>query len=125
MERVLGPGGFFFKARDPAALCRWYATHLGVKFEEYGAANFALEPQPGRNACIVFSPFAADTQYFAPGTGSFMVNFRVESLDRMLAQLRAGGVWVDPKVEDYEYGRFGWCLDPEGNKIELWEPAPA
>lgn len=123
MERVRGIGGIFFKARDPKALARWYAEHLGVPVEDWGGARFVWRDHDARgDASTVWSPFAADTGYFAPSTAPFMINFRVDDLDAMLAQLRAAGAQVDPKVEDSEYGRFGWAFDPDGNKIELWQP---
>jgi predicted enzyme related to lactoylglutathione lyase len=121
MERVTGIGGIFFKARDPAALGAWYERHLGVTITWPTGTVFAWEA-PGST---VWSAFAAETTYFAPSTAPFMINYRVADLARMLEQLRAAGVEVDPKSgEDSEYGKFGWCMDPEGNRIELWEPPP-
>jgi predicted enzyme related to lactoylglutathione lyase len=120
MERVLGVGGVFFKARDPQALAAWYREHLGVPVEPGQAHGvFAAGPDAGPT---VWSAFPADTTYFAPGTAPFMFNYRVRNLDAMLAQLRAAGAAVDDRVEDYDYGRFGWAHDPEGNRFELWEP---
>jgi catechol 2,3-dioxygenase-like lactoylglutathione lyase family enzyme len=120
MERVRGIGGIFFKAKDPKALARWYAEHLGVPVEEWGGGRFVWrEHDPRGDASTVWSTFRADSDYYP---GAFMVNFRVDDLDAMLAQLRAAGVRVDDKVDDSEYGRFGWAHDPEGNKIELWQP---
>src|SRR5262245_31462389 len=118
MEQVVGIGGVFFKARDPRALAAWYREHLGVPVEgnqTYGAFTSSGEQ-------TVWSLFPADTSYFGPNSGSCMVNYRVRNLDAMLAQLRAVGAKVDDRVEDYEYGRFGWASDPEGNRFELWEP---
>ena len=119
MERVLGVGGIFFKARNPHALAEWYATHLGVPFDSgqtYGTFTAAAGDQ------TVWSIFPAETTYFAPSTAPFMLNFRVRDVKAMLAQLRAGGVQVDDRIEEYDYGNFGWVMDPEGNRIELWEP---
>ena len=123
MERVRGIGGVFFKSKDPKALARWYQEHLGVEVEDWGGGSFkwALHDLRG-TASTVWSPFAADTSYFAPSTASFMINYRVDDLDAMLAQLRAAGVQVDDKVEDSEFGRFGWAFDCDGNKLELWQP---
>lgn len=123
MERVQGIGGIFFKSKDPKALAAWYAEKLGVPVEDWGGAVFPWSQQsdPG-GASTVWNAFSADTDYFAPSAASFMVNFRVRDLDAMLAQLRAAGVHVFDKVERSEFGAFGWCSDPEGNKIELWEP---
>jgi predicted enzyme related to lactoylglutathione lyase len=126
MERVMGIGGIFFKAQDKDALCAWYRDNLGVPVEEWGLAIFSWkENDPRGDAHTVWSPFAADTDYFAPSTRGFMINFRVNDLDGMLAQLRANGCDVDEKVEASEFGRFGWVMDPEGNRVELWEPPPA
>ncbi len=119
MERVLGFGGVFFKARDPKALAEWYETHLGVPFETgqtYGTFTAAAGDQ------TVCSLFPQETNYFAPSTASYMFNFRVRNLSAMLEQLRAAGVQLDDRVEEYEYGNFAWVMDPEGNRIELWEP---
>ena len=118
MERVLGVGGVFFKAKDPQGLAQWYATHLGVPIEAgqtYGTFTGGAGDQ------TVWSVFPQNTQYFGPTT-PYMFNFRVRSVRAMLDQLRASGVQVDDNVEEYDYGNFGWLFDPEGNRIELWEP---
>lgn len=120
MERVTGVGGIFFKASDPKALAEWYRVHLGIPVEA-GETHGALV-SAGAGEQTVWSTFPADTEYFAPSTRPFMVNYRVRDLDAMLEQLRAAGVPVDDRVEDYGYGRFGWATDPEGNRFELWEP---
>jgi predicted enzyme related to lactoylglutathione lyase len=120
MERVLRIGGVFLKARDPKALAEWYREHLGVAIDPgqtYGAMTSS-----GAGEATVWSAFPADTTYFGPGPATVMVNYRVKDLDAVLAQLRAGGAQVEDKVEDHEYGRFGWATDPEGNRFELWEP---
>ena len=120
MERVTGIGGVFLKARDPKALAAWYRDHLGLPVGEgqtYGALTSAAAGEMN-----VWSTFPPDTQYFGPGPASCMVNYRVQNLEAMLAQLRAAGAQVEDKVEDYDYGRFGWATDPEGNRFELWEP---
>ena len=114
MERVTGIGGVFFRARDPKALVAWYAERLGVPLED-GYVTFA----ESRNTLWV--PFSADTEYWPEGKQG-MVNFTVRNLDAMLEQLRGAGVEVDERVEEHEYGRFGWATDPEGNRFELWEP---
>ena len=124
VERVTGIGGIFLKARDPLALAAWYRDHLGVPIDEgqtYGTLTAGTVD--GSPEQTVWSAFPADTDYFGPGSAPFMVNYRVANLDRMLAQLRAAGADVDDRVESYEYGRFGWAQDPEGNRFELWEPA--
>lgn len=120
MAKVTGLGGIFFKSRDPAALGAWYAQHLGLNVEEWGGVRFdENERRPGYT---LWSPFAADTGYFGPGAQSYMINFRVDDLDALLAQLRSAGVAVDERVDQSEFGRFGWITDPEGTRIELWQP---
>ena len=114
-ERITGIGGVFFRSQDPKALGEWYRTHLGVPVDEAGHAVIPVS----RNT--VWSPFRADTDYW-PAEKELMVNFTVRDLDAMLAQLRAAGIEVDDKVEELEFGRFGWAKDPEGNRIELWQP---
>jgi predicted enzyme related to lactoylglutathione lyase len=122
MARVIGLGGVFFKARDPKALSDWYAQHLGLTFEKFGGVKFLDDNAlPG---CIVWSPFKEETTYFSPSDKPFMFNFRVDDLDALLAQLRGAGVQVDAKVDKSEYGNFGWIMDPEGNRVELWQPPP-
>lgn len=122
MERILGIGGVFFKSRDPKALAAWYREHLGVPVEAEQTYGSCTSEAAGEQT--VWSVFPADSTYFGSGPASFMVNYRVRDLDAMLAQLRAAGVEVDDRVEDYGFGRFGWATDPEGNRFELWEPQP-
>lgn len=125
MERVTGIGGVFFKAKDPQKTMAWYREHLGIECQ-HGCAVFAWSEanRPEAKGMTVWTPFASDTKYFEPSQAPFMINYRVENLDRMLAQLRALGAQVDPRVEDSEFGRFGWVMDPDGNRIELWQPPP-
>lgn len=120
MAKVIGLGGIFFKAGDPAALGDWYAKHLGLAVDAAGFARF--DEDAARPGYTLWAPFAANTGYFAPSQQPYMVNFRVDDLDGLLARLRAGGVTVDERVEENEYGRFGWIMDPEGSRIELWQP---
>ena len=120
MAKVTGLGGIFFKSRDPAALAAWYGRHLGLDVEEWGGVRFGEDEQ--RAGYTLWSPFAADTGYFGPGPQPYMINFRVDDLDALLAQLRAAGVEVDERVEQSDFGRFGWIVDPEGTRIELWQP---
>lgn len=121
MARAIGLGGIFFKARDPKALGEWYAKHLGLEISPYfGGVKFQEDAQ--RPGCTLWTPFAADTKHFAPSEKPFMFNFRVDDLDALLEQLRGAGVQVDAKVEKSEYGGFGWIMDPEGNRVELWQP---
>ena len=120
MERVAGIGGVFLRGGDSDALRAWYAANLGISLEEWGGSVFQAES----GDVTVWSIFAGDTEYW-PQTQQVMVNYRVRDLDAMLAQLRAAGAEVDDKVEENELGRFGWAVDPEGNRFELWQPASA
>ena len=127
MKRVIGIGGIFFKANDPEKLAAWYKEHLGLNVEDWGGVSFqegaAADLKPKRQSHIVWSPFEANTEYFKPSEKPFMINYRVHDLDALLAQLRSEGVEIDPKpAEKSEFGYFGWIMDPEGNRIELWEP---
>jgi predicted enzyme related to lactoylglutathione lyase len=119
MAKVVGIGGVFLKARDPKSLAAWYATHLGVPRQDDGSLIF---DGPESAGMTVFAHFPVDTAYFGDGAQQAMVNFRVDELDPLLAQLAAAGVRIDPKREDYSYGRFAWIWDPEGNRVELWQP---
>lgn len=107
MAKVIGFGGIFFKSRDPRALREWYAKHLGIETGDFGA-SFAEDPAPPGST--LWAPFGMDTGYFAPSAREFMLNFRVE---------------VDPNVHADENGRFGWVMDPEGSRIERWQPPSA
>jgi predicted enzyme related to lactoylglutathione lyase len=118
MQRVTGIGGIFFKSKNPKALGAWYKTHLGIDVQSWGGAAFEWSGQ----GTTAWSLFPADTKKFTPSAAPFMVNYRVADLHALLAALRSEGVHVEEKVEDTEYGKFGWVIDPEGNKIELWQP---
>lgn len=124
MKRVTGLGGVFFKSPDPKALAEWYRVHLGLNVEEWGGVAFKWSgpDNPTGTGATMWSPFKEDTDYFAPSRASFMINFRVDDLHALLAVLRTEGCQVDDKVDDSEYGKFGWVIDPDGNKIELWQP---
>ncbi len=124
MKRVTGLGGIFFKCKDPKAIKGWYEEHLGILPEKDGYVSFQWREKdnPDNIGYTVWSPFKQDTKYFDPSKAPFMVNFRVDDLHSLLKQLRKEGVQVDDKIEESEYGRFGWVMDPEGNRIELWEP---
>jgi predicted enzyme related to lactoylglutathione lyase len=124
MKRVTGIGGIFFHAKDPVALRAWYKRHLGIDVQEWGGAAFPWTDDAGNPAggTTAWNIGAADSGHFAPSTASFMVNYRVANLDYLLQALRDEGCQVLEKVEDCEYGKFGWVMDPEGNKVELWEP---
>jgi predicted enzyme related to lactoylglutathione lyase len=118
VERVLGIGGVFLRAADPEALRAWYESRLGIPIEPWGGNAFVADA----GDATVWSIFPGDTEYW-PAEKQAMVNYRVRDLDAMLAQLREAGVEVDERVEEQEFGRFGWAVDPEGNRIELWQPA--
>ena len=130
--RVTGVGGFFFKAQNPGKLADWYRAHLGIALDPAGKGEHAMQyhpfqwrekDHPETIGATIFSIFPANTKYFEPSSSSFMMNFRVANLERLLAQLKQEGVKVDDKiVGDESNGRFGWAMDPEGNRIELWEP---
>ena len=120
MQRVTGLGGIFFQARDPKKLQGWYERHLGLSGSP---VCFLWREARGRGkGMTVWSLFPRNTKYFRPGRANFMLNYRVKDLDRLLKALRREKVWVDPKRGDYDYGRFAWIQDPEGNRIELWQP---
>ena len=120
-KRVTGIGGVFFKAKDPEQLKEWYKEHLGLPVDRYGC-SFSWKDKEGNEGTTQWSAFKEDTTYFNPGKKPFMINYRVENLFLLLEQLRKEGVTIVGEIEEYGYGKFGWILDPEGNKIELWEP---
>lgn len=124
MKRVTGIGGIFFKSSDPKALGEWYRRHLGMDVQDWGGVAFrwVTDDNPAGTGTTLWSPFKADTTYFAPSTAPFMLNFRVDDLHALLKLLREEGCVVDDKVDESEYGKFGWVMDPEGNRIELWQP---
>jgi predicted enzyme related to lactoylglutathione lyase len=124
MKRVTGIGGIFFKAQDQKKLSEWYAKHLGLAPDpNYGGVllHWREAENPEREGMTVWSLFPQDTKYFEPSRSPFMINYRVDDLDALLESLRAEGVEI-AKREDADYGRFAWIMDPEGNRIELWEP---
>jgi predicted enzyme related to lactoylglutathione lyase len=124
MARVLGIGGVFLKSNDPEQLYSWYEQHLGLPRQPGQPAVFPWRhaDEPARQEITVWCLFPRDTDYFGSGGQAAMVNYIVDDLDGMLAALRTAGATVDDRREDSEYGRFGWVTDPEGNRIELWEP---
>ena len=124
MRRVTGIGGIFFKARDPVALRGWYRQHLGIDVQEWGGAAFVWADAAGNatKGTTIWSIGPDEGDSFAPGRASFMVNYRVDDLAALLQALRAEGCQVLDKTDDSEYGKFGWVIDPEGNKVELWQP---
>ena len=124
MKRVTGIGGIFFSANDPAAMRDWYKRHLGIDVQDWGGTAFSWADAQGNptEGTTVWSIGAADGKHFAPSKASFMINYRVDDLAALLLALREEGCQVLDKVDDSEYGKFGWVIDPEGNKVELWQP---
>jgi len=127
MARVTGIGGIFFKAQDQARSLEWYRDKLGIDSAEWGGFGFTWREgaDPNEVGYTVWSPFKADTDYFAPSSQPFMVNYRVDDLPALLEQLRASGVEVVGEMVEEENGKFAWVLDPDGIKVELWEPVPS
>jgi predicted enzyme related to lactoylglutathione lyase len=121
MPRAVGVGGVFLRAADPKQLHAWYEEHLGIKRTDDGAFAFFSE---GPREMTVFAFFPRDTEYFGLSGQQAMLNLRVDDIDAVLEKLRSAGAIVDPKREDYDYGRFAWFSDPEGNRVELWQPPP-
>jgi predicted enzyme related to lactoylglutathione lyase len=119
MAKVLGLGGVFFKSQDPKKLGAWYKQWLGVPYTDYGAFFISTDLPAGTKT--VWTPFAQDTKYFEPSSQSFMLNLVVDNVDEALAQVKEGGATIIGETEDSPYGKFGRFLDPDGNKIELWE----
>lgn len=124
MKRVTGLGGVFFKCDDPANVKAWYEKHLGMKGDQWGFSFQwkALDKPDAPAATTAWSPFKKDSNYFSPSEKPFMFNYRVENLEGLLKVLKEEGVQIVGEVQEFPYGKFGWIMDPEGNKIELWEP---
>ena len=123
MKRVTGIGGIFFKCRDAEALREWYRDHLGIVSDDYGAMfKWRHYDDPDTVGFTVWGPFRDDTDYFGSSEKPYMINYRVDDLDSILETLRAEGVEVADEIEDLDVGRFSWIVDPEGTRIELWEP---
>ncbi len=126
-SRVTGIGGVFFKSEDPEALLSWYRTHLGIASGDWGGFAFQWQEkgQTSETGYTIWTPFPDTTDYFSPSEQSFMVNFRVADLAGLIAALREEGVEIVGDIEQHPNGAFAWILDPEGRKIELWEPVPS
>ncbi len=124
MARITGIGGVFFKSRnDRAALAAWYQEHLGISLESWGGAILKWPDDKAEDKGLTVWHIAEkESQLFSPSDSSFMINYRVDDLEEMIAQLRAGGVEIIQGPESHENGKFAWVMDPEGNKVELWEP---
>jgi predicted enzyme related to lactoylglutathione lyase len=125
MAKVTGLGGLFFKADDADATRAWYAQHLGLEFSEWGGWGWEWRhrDRPEHVGRTEWCPFKADTDYMNPSDKPFMMNFRVDDLEAMIEQLRAAGIELIGEPESHEYGKFAWIMDPNGVKLELWEPA--
>lgn len=122
-KRVTGLGGVFFKSHDPEAIKLWYQNHLGIESGEHGALfHWRHSDNPEKEGATAWSPFPEDTDYYKPSKKDFMFNYRVENLVELLDVLKDEGVEVVGEIEEYSYGKFGWIMDPDGNKVELWEP---
>lgn len=124
MARITGIGGIFFKAQDPKALGQWHAQHLGLDVQPWGGATLRWGTAEQPTGTTAWNLAGADTACFEPSTAPFMVNYRVDDLASLLESLRSSGCNVLGGPEESEYGKFGWVLDPESNKVELWEPLP-
>jgi len=124
MKRVTGIGGIFFKAKDPVALRDWYRRHLGIDIQDWGGAAFVWADESGKpvTGTTIWSVSGDDGDYLAPSRSAFMINYRVADLAALLKILREEGCDVLDKTDDSEFGKFGWVMDPEGNKVELWQP---
>ncbi len=125
MGKVTGIGGIFFKSQNPGDLNKWYSENLGIRIEREGSASFKWRDYEDAKTerRTVWSIFDRDTKYFEPGRQDFMINYIVDNLEELLEELKAKGIGSTGNIEDYEYGRFAWVVDPEGKKIELWQPA--
>lgn len=127
MARVTGIGGVFLRSNDPKALAAWYAEHLHVTLSDYGGVTFEWKDEvPAGTGATAWSTFPAKTDYFGPdderGPQAVMINYRVDDLDALVAELESKGVWVDPNRMNEVYGKFAWIKDCDGNRVELWEP---
>lgn len=124
MAKVTGIGGIFFKSNnDNKALAAWYSKHLGIKLEDFGGAIMQWgDDSAGDGGMTVWHTADKDTEWFSPSASNFMINYRVDDIDGMIAQLKAGGVELQSGPESHENGKFAWIMDPDGNKVELWEP---
>ena len=124
MKRVTGIGGIFFRAKEPPALRAWYKRHLAIDVQDWGGTAFTWTDSEGKPAggMTVWSVFPEASNHFAQSNASFMVNYRVDDLHAVITALKAEGCNVLDKIDDSEYGKFGWVIDPEGNKVELWQP---
>lgn len=125
-KKATGIGGIFFKCKDPKSLKEWYSKNLGLNVNQYGAVfEWRQGADTTKKGFTQWSPFKETTKYFLPSTKDFMINYRVEHMDELVAELKKNGVTICDTIETYDYGKFVHILDPEGNKLELWEPNDA
>lgn len=123
MKRVIGIGGIFFKSKDPEKTRDWYKIHLGIQSDQYGGMfQWRKFNDPDKTGCTVWNPFPEETDYFSPSDQPFMFNYRVADLEKLLELLKQEGIEQVGEMQSFEYGKFAWIMDPDGNKIELWEP---
>jgi len=120
-KRVTGLGGVFYKSKNPDKAKQWYKQHLGLNTDQYGC-TFWWKDKAGNDCSTQWSPMDEKTNYYEPSKSTFMINFRVENLVELLQELKKEGVTVVGEIEEFDYGKFGWIIDPDGTKIELWEP---
>jgi len=121
--KITGIGGVFFKCKDPASMRKWYHENFGLSEDKYGHSFLWKKPEdPRKNGYTAWNPFDDSSDYFEPSKQKYMINYRVENLEELLEELKNAGVTIIGEIQSFDYGKFGWVLDPEGNKIELWEP---
>jgi predicted enzyme related to lactoylglutathione lyase len=123
MKKVTGLGGIFFKCKDPALIKEWYSKNLGMAYDEYGSMFEWIQIGDGGKGYTQWAPFEDATKYFQPSSKEFMINYRVENIEALVEELKLGGIIVLDEIATFDYGKFVHILDPENNKIELWEPA--
>lgn len=122
MKKVTGIGGIFFKCKNRALIKEWYSKNLGMESDEYGSMFEWMEIDNGQKGYTQWSPFDDATRYFQPSSKEFMINYRVENIEALVEELKLHGITILDEIETFEYGKFVHLLDPENNKIELWEP---
>ena len=121
--KITGIGGVFFKCQNPDAIRKWYHDNFGLSDDKYGHTFVWKKPEnPEKNGYTAWNPFDDKSDYFEPSKQKYMINYRVENLEELLQELKEAGATIVGDIQSFDYGKFGWLLDPEGNKIELWEP---
>ena len=121
--KITGLGGVFFKCKDPQAMRDWYNKNFGLSNDKYGHPFvWKKHEAPEQNGYTVWNPFDDNSDYFKPSKQKYMINYRVENIEELMKNLKKADITIVGEIESFDYGKFGWILDPEGNKIELWEP---